>query len=133
MLAYWRRRQLVGLLPESAQRRLFGSSLSLPLSAGGQGGSSARYRPLAAFDWSATASAGLSSSLFDTDAHNVALGDSRAGLDERGAEEVHRIMQTQGVGFDEARLIRQQAYLAQHNVDPRTGIPLDKKAITSLS
>ncbi|KAK0537913.1 hypothetical protein OC834_000612 [Tilletia horrida] len=132
-LAYWRRAQLLPLLPESLQARL-PSRLRLPIAhnAGASSGST-RYRPLAAFDWSSTADAGLSSSLFDTEAHNVALGDSRAGLDERGAEEVHRIMQTHGVGFDEARLIRQQQYLAQHNVDPRTGMPLDKKAITSLS
>ncbi|KAL9938399.1 hypothetical protein V8E36_003022 [Tilletia maclaganii] len=133
LFAYWRRAQLIPLLPESLQRRL-PSRLSLPThNTNGNLSSSARYRPLAAFDWSSTASAGLNSSLFDTNAHNLAAGDSRTGLDERGAEEVHRIMQTHGVGFDEARLIRQQNYLAQHNVDPRTGMPLDKKAITSLS
>ncbi|KAE8212889.1 hypothetical protein CF319_g3972 [Tilletia indica] len=136
VIAYWRRASLIPFLPESIQRRL-PSRLSLPFSSPSVGSnttdSAARYRPLAAFDWGSTAQAGLSSSLFDTDAHNVALGDSRSGLDERGAEEVHRIMQTHGVGFDEARLIRQQQYLAQHNVDPRTGMPLDKKAVTSLS
>ncbi|CAD6888138.1 unnamed protein product [Tilletia controversa] len=137
VIAYWRRANLIPFLPESIQRRL-PSRLALPFSTpnpnnNNDTNSSGRYRPLAAFDWSSTASAGLSSSLFDTEAHNVALGDSRSGLDESGAEQVHRIMQTHGVGFDEARLIRQQQYLAQHNIDPRTGMPLDKKAVTSLS
>lgn len=34
--------------------------------------------------------------------------------------------------FDEARLRRHRALLSKHNVDPRTGMPLDAKAITRL-
>jgi hypothetical protein len=40
--------------------------------------------------------AGLSSNAFDIEA-NVRDGDSRAGLDERGAQEVKDIMRREGV------------------------------------
>ncbi|KAF9518994.1 hypothetical protein BS47DRAFT_1482266 [Hydnum rufescens UP504] len=73
--------------------------------------------------------AGMSSTAFDLEA-NLA-GDSRLGLDERGAEEVRSIMQTQGVTFDQARLIRHKQILARNGIDP-TGMPLDSKAITHL-
>lgn len=51
------------------------------------------YVPLSTFE--SQRNAGLSSAAFDLEA-NIA-GDSRAGLDERGAEEVRQIMQARGV------------------------------------
>lgn len=45
----------------------------------------------------------LSSSNFDIEADNLRAGDSRMGLDEVGAAEVHRIMSEEGVSFDEVR------------------------------
>lgn len=92
---------------------------------------SRRYTPLPAFDWSSQASAGLTSTLFDINA-NIENSDSRTGLDPSGAQDIQTIMQTQGVGFDQARLIRHQQILVQNNIDPQTGLPLDRKAVTSL-
>lgn len=99
----------------------------------------ARYSPLARFDWTTAADAGLSSSLFDIEA-NIRDGDTREGLDERGMQEVHRLMQEHGIvrlrhspqSFDEARLRRHRAILSRNNVDPLTGMPLDSKAVTRL-
>jgi len=85
------------------------------------------YVPLSTFE--SQRDSGLSSTAFDLEA-NLA-GDSRLGLDERGAEEVRNIMQTQGVTFDQARLIRHKQILARNGIDP-TGMPLDSKAITRL-
>ena len=51
--------------------------------------------PLASF--SDQARAGLSSTMFDIEAANIAEGDSRAGLDEQGTQEVLEIMRTQRV------------------------------------
>jgi len=59
-------------------------------------------------------------------------GDSRTGLDEAGAREVHVIMQQQGISFDEARLVRHKRILQQNGIDPQTGLPLDSKAVTRL-
>ncbi|KAJ1644181.1 hypothetical protein J3B02_005318 [Coemansia erecta] len=70
--------------------------------------------------------AGLSSRTFDI-AINIEGGDSRPGLD---SEEVRRIMETRGVSFDKARLIRQQQLMQRNGIDPSTGMPLDPKAVT---
>ncbi|KAF9014509.1 hypothetical protein BDZ89DRAFT_1104166 [Hymenopellis radicata] len=86
------------------------------------------YAPLSTF--ADQASAGLSSSDFDIEA-NMRSGDSRAGLDEQGTQEVLEIMRRQRVNFDQARLIRHNKILAQNGVDS-TGMPLDSKAITRL-
>ncbi|KZT59453.1 hypothetical protein CALCODRAFT_430924, partial [Calocera cornea HHB12733] len=88
----------------------------------------AAYRPLQT--WDTQRGAGLSSSLFDID-ENLEAGDSRAGLDPQGAEEVRRIMAREGVSFDQARLIRHKLLLSRHGIDP-TGMPTDPKAITRL-
>ena len=93
--------------------------------------SSRNYSRLPLFDWNSQASAGLSSTLFDINS-NIADGDSRSGLDPTGAQDVQTIMQTQGVSFDQARLIRHKQILVRNNIDPNTGLPLDSKAITSL-
>lgn len=75
--------------------------------------------------------AGMNSEAFDIEAANLAEGDSRLGLDEQGAREVMDIMKRERVGFDQARLIRQNRILAANGIDP-SGMPLDSKAITRL-
>ncbi|KAJ1893341.1 hypothetical protein LPJ66_005822 [Kickxella alabastrina] len=70
--------------------------------------------------------AGLSSQNFDI-AINIEDGDSRPGLD---SDEVRRIMETRGVSFDKARLIRQQQLMQRNGIDPLTGMPLDPKVVT---
>ena len=52
------------------------------------------YAPLSTFE--DQANAGLSSHNFDIEA-NIRDGDSRAGLDERGTQEVYEIMRREGV------------------------------------
>lgn len=91
---------------------------------------SRRYTAVPGFDWSANAANGLSSTLFDISANLE--DDARSGLDPSGAQDVQTIMQTQGVSFDQARLIRHKQILVQNNIDPNTGLPLDSKAVTSL-
>lgn len=54
----------------------------------------AHYAPLSTFE--AQANAGLNSHNFDIEA-NIRDGDSRAGLDERGTQEVLEIMRREGV------------------------------------
>ncbi|KAG1738904.1 uncharacterized protein EDB91DRAFT_1137272 [Suillus paluster] len=87
------------------------------------------YTPLASF--SDQAHAGLSSPMFDIESANIAEGDSRAGMDEQGTQEVLDIMRTQRVNFDQARLIRHNQILARNGIDP-SGMPLDSKAVTRL-
>ncbi|KAJ2449101.1 hypothetical protein EV183_005071 [Coemansia sp. RSA 2336] len=70
--------------------------------------------------------AGLTSKYFDLSS-NISSGDSRPGLD---SEEVQRIMDEQHVSFDRARLIRQQQLMSRNQIDPKTGMPLDPKAVT---
>lgn len=72
---------------------------------------------------------GLTSDTFDLALNNLDTGDTRSGLDPIGAEQVERIMQERGVTFDEARRIRHEYTLAKNGVDPRTGLPLDRKAV----
>ncbi|KAH8093265.1 hypothetical protein BXZ70DRAFT_949705 [Cristinia sonorae] len=86
------------------------------------------YTPLATFE--DQANAGLTSDSFDIEA-NIRDGDSRAGLDERGTQEVLAIMRRDRVNFDQARLIRQNEIFAANGISP-SGLPLDSKAITRL-
>jgi len=86
------------------------------------------YTPVSTF--AEQADAGLSSSNFDIEA-NIADGDSRIGLDERGTLEVQEIMTRERVNFDQARLIRQNRILAANGIDP-SGLPMDSKAVTRL-
>ncbi|CAD6575052.1 MAG: hypothetical protein CYPHOPRED_005564 [Cyphobasidiales sp. Tagirdzhanova-0007] len=74
---------------------------------------------------------GFTSHNFDVSQN--AVDDTRMGLDEDSLTELRRIMDTNRVGFDEARLIRQQRIMRKNGIDPTTGLPLDAKAITSLS
>lgn len=107
--------------PNSLFSRLFGTLLP----------SSRNYTRVPGFDWSSNLQNGLSSTLFDIN-ENIVDGDSRSGLDPTGAQDVQTIMQTQGVSFDQARLIRHKQILVRNNIDPITGMPLDSKAVTSL-
>lgn len=91
--------------------------------------SSAHYTRLATF--SEQANAGLTSESFDIEAANISMGDSRMGLDEAGTREVMEIMRRERIGFDQARLVRQNRILAANGIDP-SGMPLDSKAITRL-
>jgi len=86
------------------------------------------YTPLSTF--ADQAHAGMSSNAFDIEA-NIRDGDERAGLDERGTQEVMEIMRRQRVNFDQARLIRHNQILARNGVDA-SGMPLDSKAVTRL-
>ncbi|KAH9840058.1 uncharacterized protein C8Q71DRAFT_745643 [Rhodofomes roseus] len=86
------------------------------------------YTPLSTF--AEQADAGLTSTSFDIEA-NIREGDSRAGLDERGTQEVVEIMRRERVNFDQARLIRQNRILLANGIDP-SGMPLDAKAVTRL-
>lgn len=86
------------------------------------------YTPLATFE--DQANAGLTSESFDIEA-NIRDGDARAGLDERGTQEVLEIMRRERVNFDQARLIRQNQIFAANGISP-SGLPLDSKAVTRL-
>ena len=148
ILLYRNRTFVISLLPESIATRLPESWQStathLPLSnpsPGSRGSIFSRllwrfsprshYMPVPGTSWSANLSNGLSSSLFDITA-NIDASDPRSGLDPSGAQDVQTIMATQGVTFDQARLIRHKQILVQNNIDPNTGLPLDSKAVTSL-
>ncbi|KAI0057195.1 hypothetical protein BV25DRAFT_1812684 [Artomyces pyxidatus] len=87
------------------------------------------YAPLATF--ADQAAAGMTSTTFDIEADNIREGDVRVGLDDQGTREVMEIMRRESVGFDQARLIRHNRYLAANGIDP-SGMPLDAKAVTRL-
>ncbi|KAL2007189.1 hypothetical protein VTN00DRAFT_8627 [Thermoascus crustaceus] len=72
--------------------------------------------------------AGFTSSDFDLSA-NVAEGDSRAGLDQRGKSEIQKIMKSRGVGFDEARRLYTEQRFAKNNIGP-DGRPRDPKFVS---
>ncbi|KAH9821739.1 hypothetical protein DFH28DRAFT_1120033 [Melampsora americana] len=84
------------------------------------------YAPIPTFD--AAQSSGYTSSNFDLSA-NLSDEDRR----QLDLEEVRRIMAEHRCNFDQARLIRHNRYLARNGVDPLTGLPTDRKAITSLA
>jgi hypothetical protein len=113
MLTFHYRAQIVQHVPERVKSFFPGLS---------------HYTPLSTF--SDQSRAGLSSSAFDIEA-NISEGDSRAGLDERGTQEVMEIMRRERVNFDQARLIRHNRILARNGIDP-SGMPLDSKAVTHL-
>lgn len=62
----------------------------------GSESSTSLYSRLPAYDWSRSRMAGLHSTLFDIES-NMQDGDGRAGLEGSGAQEVERIMNSQGV------------------------------------
>jgi len=115
------RSRIIPLLPTSVQSRL----PTLPFWHPGDAGYSRVPTSFAS-----QASLGLSSAAFDLE-QNIHGGDSRAGLDEVGTQEVLEIMRAEHVNFDEARLRRHNRLLAHNGIDP-TGMPLDSKAVTRL-
>jgi len=115
------RSHIIPLLPTRVQSLL----PTLPFSHPGDSGYSRVPTSFAS-----QASLGLSSAAFDLE-QNIHGGDSRAGLDEAGTQEVLEIMRTEHVNFDEARLRRHNRLLANNGIDS-TGMPLDAKAVTRL-
>lgn len=71
---------------------------------------------------------GFSSADFDL-AANVAASDSRRGLDQRGKQEIQKIMTSRGVGFDEARRIYTERRFASNNIGA-DGRPRDPKFVS---
>lgn len=73
------------------------SSLQSSSTTGG-GSSVARslYSRLPTYDWSTARLTGLHSTLFDIES-NIRDGDQRTGLEAAGAQEIERLMATQGV------------------------------------
>ncbi|KAF9957874.1 hypothetical protein BGZ72_001220 [Mortierella alpina] len=69
---------------------------------------------------------GLTSSNFDLH-QNLLDGDDRQGLEN--ANEIRKIMKKYKCNFDQARLIQQQNKMKANGIDPRTGVPIDPKAV----
>lgn len=55
------------------------------------------------------------------------LIDDRQGLEN--ANEIRAIMKKYRCNFDQARLIQQQNKMKANGIDPRTGVPIDPKAV----
>lgn len=98
----------------------------------GPAGAGAGVAEGAAYTWDAARAGGLTSDLFDVDLHNVGAGDTRAGLEGDGARRIEALMHADGLSFDQARLRLHHDRLRANGIDPRTGLPLDKKAVLSL-
>ncbi|KAA1082902.1 hypothetical protein PGT21_019845 [Puccinia graminis f. sp. tritici] len=79
-------------------------------------------------DFESAQLAGFESSEFSIN-NNLSQDDHR----QLDIDEVRRIMLQKNCTFDEARLIRHQRHLKRNGIDPITGLPTDKKAITSLA
>ncbi|KAL8847212.1 MAG: hypothetical protein Q9221_007738 [Calogaya cf. arnoldii] len=71
---------------------------------------------------------GFTSGDFDLNT-NVAAGDTRRGLDQRGKREVQKIMKSRKVGFDEARRVYMEQSFANNNIGP-DGRPRDPKFVS---
>jgi Fungal protein of unknown function (DUF2015) len=71
---------------------------------------------------------GFSSATFDL-SENILGGDTRAGLDDNDKTAISRIMAVKKVGFDEARRILAGVRMEKNGIDPRTGRPLDPRAV----
>ncbi|KAL8651880.1 MAG: hypothetical protein Q9226_004505 [Calogaya cf. arnoldii] len=71
---------------------------------------------------------GFTSGAFDL-ITNVAAGDTRRGLDQRGKREVQKIMKSRKVGFDEARRVYMEQSFANNNIGP-DGRPRDPKFVS---
>jgi hypothetical protein len=76
--------------------------------------------------------AGMSSDAFDL-SHNVAAGDSRAGLDDDAKREIQKIMKGNWIrapmGFDEARRVYMERRLEAQGIG-RDGLPRDPKFVS---
>ena len=71
---------------------------------------------------------GLTSTDFDLSA-NIAVGDSRSGLDQQAKREVQKIMKRKRVDFDEARRMYTEARFAKNDIGP-DGLPRDPKFVS---
>lgn len=89
-MAYWQRHRIAAWLPEDMRQRI-SETLARTTPAG-----EPLYSRLHLSDWRSAVQNNLTSPLFDIEA-NIREGDSRAGLDEQGVQEVQRIMEEQGV------------------------------------
>ncbi|KAG0317018.1 hypothetical protein BGZ99_006548 [Dissophora globulifera] len=69
---------------------------------------------------------GLTSSTFDLN-QNLLDGDERHGIENTA--ELRKIMKKYRCNFDQARLILQQNKMKANGIDPRTGVPIDPKAV----
>lgn len=72
--------------------------------------------------------AGFSSNTFDI-YQNIQSNDPRAGLDSLAKKEIHDIMNQQNCNFDEARVIYNKTRMEYHSIDPKTGKPIDPRAV----
>lgn len=70
---------------------------------------------------------GLSSRNFDIISQNEE--DARLGLDDVSKEEIKRIMETDNVSFDKARLLYTERKFGKNGIAP-DGTPMDPKAVT---
>jgi Fungal protein of unknown function (DUF2015) len=92
---------------------------------------SSAYIPLPRFrpgSFTADLENGFSSSNFDL-SENIVSGDTRGGLDDNDKAAISRIMAVKKVGFDEARRILAAARMEKNGIDPKTGRPLDPRAV----
>lgn len=53
--------------------------------------------------------------------------DERHGLEN--TDEIRKLMKKYKCNFDQARLIQQQNKMKANGIDPRTGVPIDPKAV----
>ncbi|KNC87775.1 hypothetical protein SARC_00147 [Sphaeroforma arctica JP610] len=75
---------------------------------------------------------GLTSSNFCLN-ENVEQGDERSGLCDKEAAFISEIMAQKGISFDEARFELTKRRMRENGIDPETGLPLDERAVHSLS
>ncbi|GAO45903.1 hypothetical protein SAICODRAFT_29554 [Saitoella complicata NRRL Y-17804] len=78
--------------------------------------------------FAADVESGFQSELFDVQGANVDSGDTRAGLDERGKQEIGAIMREQEIDFDKARLIWMREKMKANGIDA-SGRPTDPRAV----
>lgn len=90
IVGYWQRARLWQFLSPETQELVLAAYERVHTRGGRM------YERLTGVDWDSAARAGLTSQLFDIEA-NIRDGDTRAGLDEQGTQEVHRLMQELGL------------------------------------
>lgn len=60
---------------------------------------------------------------------NIAMEDSRTGLDPYAKQKIKQIMTNKKVGFDEARLLYVKMSFTRHDIRP-DGMPQDPKFVS---
>ncbi|KAI9325369.1 hypothetical protein BDR26DRAFT_873411 [Obelidium mucronatum] len=114
----FRFRQLFQPYLKQLQTRFLGYQQLLPLT-------NASTSSTQGLSFSEAQSRGLDSESFVVD-----LDDQRPGFVREAAEEVQRLMETNEVDFDEARLLLVKQQMRDNGIDPETGLPLDPRAVT---